>query len=124
MLKLRKPRPSTNIGATILRRSLLHSRGGCCERCGWSGDVSVLHSHHRRRGEKIGEIPALCTYVTRGVIDIEALLLEFERTETLCPTCHRFHHWQEQGSIPVGSTSVDEVFTKICLRKPDPAVPD
>jgi len=115
-MKLRVFRSDTKVGAVVLRRALLHSSGGCCVSCGWSEDVGILHSHHICRDEKLGEIPALCEYVTRGVIDVEALLAEFARCESLCPTCHRLHHWVEQGSHPAGFSSVDELFTKIVSR--------
>jgi predicted RNA-binding Zn-ribbon protein involved in translation (DUF1610 family) len=67
--------------------------GGCCKKCGWSGDISGFDFHHRIPEEKSFGINAV-TVANRKWSEAKK---ELDKCDLLCALCHRLEHSDYQN---------------------------
>lgn len=90
---------------------LIDLRGGCCERCGYSKNISGLDFHHIDPSKKDGQLDMRALSNS----SMKYILEEFKKCELLCSNCHREEHSPEleignvRKIIKVGPDSITEV---------------
>ncbi len=77
--------------ALVRKIYLIESRGGKCESCGYSKNVSALDFHHKDPSEK--EVKLDSRHLSNT--SIKKIYEEFEKCLVLCANCHREHHHPE-----------------------------
>jgi len=68
--------------------SLVSMKGGCCERCGYHGNLLALE-FHRENGEE-PKVTVSCTY--DKYFEFQNII---EKCELLCSNCHKEIHYPE-----------------------------
>lgn len=86
----RKPRTQCNSCAVTKRRwktkiELVESKGGKCERCGWSGHPGALQFHHKDPSSKKFAISG-------NKLLVKNRWSELDKCELLCACCHSIEH--------------------------------
>lgn len=74
--------------ALVRKIHLIESRGGKCEKCGYSNNLSVLEFHHKNPSEKDSQLDS--RHLSN--MSLEKIYKEFEKCSVLCANCHREHH--------------------------------
>jgi len=69
----------------------------------------LIEFHHRNPDEKEDEV----SFLVSSGYSIERIKKEMAKCATLCPNCHRLHHWNEK--IETGKSVYSKSATK---RKP------
>lgn len=93
---------NTNIRRYRTKKKAVDYKGGCCERCDWSGDISCFDFHHLNPLEKNFEINGRIM----ASIKWDKLKTELDKCEMLCAICHRIEH----------SNYKDENFLKFAIQ--------
>lgn len=60
-------------------------KGGCCNKCGWSGPVAAFEFHHKDDNKEF----AIGTAANKSWSVIKK---EIDKCELLCSNCHRIEH--------------------------------
>lgn len=75
----------TKIRRYRMKKKAVELKGGRCQRCGWSGNISAFHFHHRDPNQKEFGISSSTT-------NWEKYWSEAEKCDLLCANCHSIEH--------------------------------
>lgn len=93
----RKANGKQRLSRAKLKSVLVHYRGGRCLKCERADINPILEFHHRDPAKKSFSMSAAIGAVANEE-DIRLLIEECDKCDTLCPTCHRLLHYNEQQS--------------------------
>lgn len=77
--------------ALIRKLHLIELRGGSCENCGYSKNLSALELHHKDPLEKETKLDS--RHLSN--MSLKKIFEEFKKCLVLCANCHREHHHPE-----------------------------
>lgn len=77
----------------MLKYAAVQAKGGCCQICGYRGNLAALQFHHPNKNEKHEEWSWLFRQVAGSAKHAEVLAAELKKCILLCANCHAEHHY-------------------------------
>jgi hypothetical protein len=84
---------TTRIRRYRTKQAAVKFLGGCCQSCGWNGDISAFDFHHIDSDQKDFQIGSANNK------SWEIVKKELEKCRLLCSNCHRIEHNSERDPI-------------------------
>lgn len=82
---------SQDLRATSRKLMLIELKGGGCQKCNYNKNIAALDFHHRDVSEKEFQLDMR----TLGNRTLKSILIEAEKCDLICATCHREEHCPE-----------------------------
>lgn len=79
---------NTNLRRYRVKLKAVEYKGGCCEKCGWSGDISGYDCHHIDPATKSFNLTAV-NMANKAWAEVKK---ELDKCLLLCALCHRLEH--------------------------------
>jgi hypothetical protein len=79
---------NTKIRRYRAKKASVEYKGGCCEKCGWKGNLAAFDFHHKDPNKKDFN-PSAVELANKSWVEVKK---ELDKCVLLCAICHRIEH--------------------------------